>query len=419
MEMKSRTRRLLIGTGILGVAGIGLAALAYLRTQSDAVVRSPLPNGVSFLPRSAFGSKPKVDVPWFGGKRLQYPPVGTMPKEFKDQPYIAGILTWKDPPKAAKPPVTIFEMSTLGPYVFAFAEWKAQNGQCFETYVSSAGFGSGWPSYAILPSVYGNKPAHFEVDWLNAFELTLGANELPPKRKMSVDLPPLGKPPPQLEGTTVSLGRWKMIARPRPLVSPEFLPIYDFELQGADPGQSFLLEIQDHEIIRSGSDIGFIVHGSQPFSLAKRWTERATIVLRQVEQITFPVTARKSATGVPLVLDLIGSDGKILAEATSSPSMTHVYALPGASHYFNLSVGPHFISPRYSKPGTLLASLEASTKSRANQPPIKDGQKLQVTGFKQIAKAVGTLVLEGPAEQAGFRPEIEETPTRTKSTKGP
>lgn len=85
-----------IGWAVAGILVAAAAGVGYsvLRPKNDPRVIGALPKGLRLMPRSQFNTKPWFSLPWFGGKRLTYPTNTTMPKGFKDEPDLAGILTW-------------------------------------------------------------------------------------------------------------------------------------------------------------------------------------------------------------------------------------------------------------------------------------------------------------------------------------
>lgn len=110
---------------VLLLAGGG-AAFFLNQGRDDARILSPLPAGMHFIPASEFPGKAIIDLPWFGGNRLTYPPKRKMPSGFKKTPEMSGFLAWDDDSsQVGGMPGWISEH---GPMAFAYGIWKTSSG---------------------------------------------------------------------------------------------------------------------------------------------------------------------------------------------------------------------------------------------------------------------------------------------------
>jgi len=276
-------------------------------------------------------------------------------------------------------------------------------------------------TYAPIPNVYGRESKRMAVEWFNVNELTPGTNKPPPRRKTTVELPPNGRSAPKLETVEVKIGDWRLTFKPRPLVSPWFLPEYEIFVSGAQSGTLFLLELQD-EFFQRRQSIGILIKAGEPTVVRKRWTG-SNVVLRKVVPYQDDLTAHNAGPlatsgGRPFgtAFDLKTKAGNVFTRFFDQTTNTfYMSPYEGDLPLFGLTVGPYPIGSSYA--GTLTA-MELAEQSYLRQAPhtkrVKDGDKFKVTGYRQVAKAVGTLVLTGPPDQAGFippKPVIAASPT--------
>lgn len=419
--MKPKAKRALFVIGAIAGLGLGVAVIFASRTSSDAKLLSPLPPLVTYTPRSAFNSKPRIDIPWFGGKRLKYPAETTMPKNFRDNPGMSGFMTWD---KGSAGAGSFMDPSTLGPYIFSLGEWKEESGVIHEVPIETVFRMDAEPiAYAMVPNVYGHKPKRLTVEWFNVHEVTPAANtNLPPRRKTVFELPANGREAPVLKDQTFKVGSWTLSFQPRPLIGPNFLPEYDLTIKGSKE-DIFLLEFEGHQYDNLGLDLdGLIVKGDTRTLIRKRWNgQRLTI--RKVVNFEKEVTARldpsrKAARGMHGMkfYELRTADGKVLITAQDDTTMTYFNQYQGGQPLFNLRIGSAVLSSGYAAPSSAMRDAEATTnRQMANKLRVAHGQKFKVTGFRQVAKATAQLDLKGPLGQAGFIPprKVEQPPAPT------
>jgi len=229
---------ILLGVLVLGAGFIGWEAF---RPRKDPKFVGALPATIELVPRSRYQSKPWITIPWFGGKKFEYPPLSSMPKNWKDNPLASGFLQWKDTtPPAPKSAVPGDAFALMVSYM----DWKSESG---EEVVLTDFDRTGVPGrYYEAPYVFGEKPLRFSA-------VLPARNQLPPPMyipSFQVEVPPLGRPAPRLSVVKRTFEGIELTLKPKEWRGPTFSTLYEVTATGLKPGELMLLSVSSWQNIQ-------------------------------------------------------------------------------------------------------------------------------------------------------------------------
>lgn len=186
------------------------------RQYDDDAKAIHLPHGVTLIPRHKFAGKPIIDLDLFG-RRLVYPRPIEMPKNgsrFGSGVVKVNLKIRKDwPPNQS--PDWIDEQGEI--YWGDSAPWTMDRG------------------VLTLPFVYGTKPKSIELIWRHS--------DGSPQERMQFVLPAMNRKMPKWPTHRVKVGRWTVVLTPRtPLARGLKIP-HDVTLEGAKPGEEYLVRV--------------------------------------------------------------------------------------------------------------------------------------------------------------------------------
>lgn len=361
----------------LAVLASGIGYIFVNRPKLDAQILTPLPPDVRFTPRSAFGQKAVVDIPWFSGKRLRFPEPTETPKGFKDSPDLSGYLTWVEPSPPTR--MSFFQ----GPTLFSLSIWEV-NGQKHEVPNGLLTDEYEELEYAPMPTVYGDKAVEFKVKWIHTHDVagpTLG-----PLREMTIELPPNHRKAPILPVERVKVGRWTLVFTPTPLVGPTFLPQYTVDVEGAQH-ETLLIEIPQNP-----ENLNNLIwtSGKQPTLTIRQTYPRKLITVREVEPITIraKVGQGKALPGIGFpIYPVVSEDSKVLGQLREiSPGLMSFQQDALESCYNILLDGKSLRSPTHTRGMTFIESAIVD-ENRQTKLNYKPGQSLIFTALRQVTKA--------------------------------
>lgn len=354
------------------------------------------------MPRSAFLAKPFINIPWLGGKRLQYPPPSAMPKGFKDRTQMSGIVIWDQVKGATGPPGPPAIVQQFGASFFVAGAWKDAKGRTFEMDSRESLFfgqsSSAVKEYCELPYVYGDKPIAFDVTWIDPagqFGLHPGAN---PTLSARIELPPNHAQPPQLETVRVKAGNRTVLLIPQVPIGPGFLTKYEVQVEGIKEGEVFLAEFNDRNSETMTTNKGHLILTKDKPSVFSASTSIAPmkLVLRTVKWTETSLVARAIKSATPSSVkrfELVDPQGKVVAIALDPGMGASFVVQQRSNHLRDLTVeGRRSEMFGYGEPfvDVMLSSIRELPKVT-----LRDGVKLKATGYRQIRSDVGTFQLPG------------------------
>lgn len=237
----SKRRRVALSALLIAVLGAGGVILWEMyKPRNDPRLIGKAPVQIKLIPRSRFEAKPWVSIPWFGGGKLQFPQPVTMPTKWKDTPLASGILVWEDPKPRATPAITGNSMNIgemFGMVMAAMMRWKSEDGEVLMQSYNPLEIFEAY-SYAEVPYVFGDKPMRCEI--APRTEQGLGSTGLG-LRAFSLELPPLGKPAPELETVKVKEGGIELTFTPKKWTGPSFWAEYAVTATGIKEGEHAFL----------------------------------------------------------------------------------------------------------------------------------------------------------------------------------
>jgi len=238
---KSKRRRVARGV-ILGLILLPGAFVAWeiLRPRNDPRIVSG-PKELRLIPRSQYQTKPWFSIPWFGGRKLQFPSEGKMPKNWEDNTLASGVLLWdagsSSPPPAATtsatatPPMqSIFPMA-----VSSYMTWTGEDGSKPHlpfTYF----FNMDIKEYFDVPYVFGIKPITYKLSL--AKDPMFAPLSIP---DFELKLPATGYPAPKLKPVVVTNGNIELTFTPGNWIGPIFMTDYAVTVKGLKPNQHLFL----------------------------------------------------------------------------------------------------------------------------------------------------------------------------------
>lgn len=387
-----------IPVGLVLVTVIGVASYPFWRPKNDPRVISGLQPLMRFMPRSAFMTKPWINVPWLGGKRLQYPPLSAMPKGFKDRAQMSGIVIWDQVKGATGPPAIVQQ---FGASFFVAGAWKDAKGRSFEMDSRESLFfgqsASTVKDYCELPYVYGDEPIAFDVTWIDPagqFGLHPGAN---PTLQARIELPPNHAQPPKLETVRVKAGNRTVLLIPEEVIGPGFLTRYEVQVEGAKEGEVFLAEFDNSETMNTVYTGHLILTKDKPSVFSASASKGPTkLILRTVKWTETSLVARATKSATPSSVkrfELVDPNGKMVATALDPGMGASFIVQPETNNLWDLTIEgrrTEMFSHGESFVEVMLSSIRALPKVT-----LREGVKLKATGYRQIRSDVGTFQLPG------------------------
>lgn len=376
---KSKRKRVLpILLGVL-LLPVGVLVWQVYKPKNDPRFIGVPPADMHLIPRSHFGTKPWIDLPWFGG-RLQYPPIGTMPKGWVDEPLASGIFTWDAKPIPGMPatsgtPATPMPTTALmSAMMFAYSEWEDPSGRKHSMSLDMLATFSATREYAACPYVFGDKPIRFKVSSPDAlFGLSrLGAG-MPQQSKFQIEIPPLNIPAPTLEPRSESIGEVKLRFRGLKWVGPSFGATIEVTASNLPDGHTLLIYNMTAQsgmiaaspiclLLESGSASEFAAGtGSVPMDVILARAEKSKV---RVVKLPPPKTSSSTpfATGIQEYA-IKDQQGKELMRGTAyGPQMSWYSA-----NMIPMKINGEWIGLPYSKSSNLgsLISMSAVVKTLA------------------------------------------------------
>lgn len=365
--------------------------------KNDPRILGKVPPGMILTPRSAFQAKPWIDLPWFGGKRLRFPTTSSLPKGFKDDPSISGILTWREgvssPGTVPRRPLPA-SLAGLTAFLFNKGTWTDEEGRKTELPAKQDSSGvlfSTGEEYAILPFVYGDRPRQFNVSWADPTGL-FG----PPGTKVSIvtaqiELPPNHRPAPKTNVIEAPLKKGKLVLSPQPETSPGFARRFSVQIEGVSEVETFLIEFRSVTDESIGS-ADLIVEPGRPATYTHQTkASEISAVVRFVkpEKIELRAVQRRKVPGgpaIPQVFDLKDAKGNALALAYDvGASAATVLPTLSDRKLLNLTVdgsAPH--SGGYTRGEPNLDWILATRTDWSNAHlKLKDGQIVGATIYRE------------------------------------
>lgn len=270
------------------------AGWATFRPRTDLKLVGKIPPDMVVLPRSQFNSKPRIDIPWFGGTRFQYPPLGTMPKDWKEDPLVSGLITWKAPPASSKPPTYMaavgggtFSRAAQLTMFFHIMNWVDATGRVQAIPLSVAK--PKMVEHVGCPYVFGNRPMRFKVASPYAKLSVYRTMSVP---EFEIELPPIGFDAPKLVTKVVKVGPWEITLTPKSWIGPSFGARYEVSAKGLAPGEELLISAEN----QYNSKVPEI-------QTSFRVTSTETAIALVADQATFTINlVQKKATRVKIGL---------------------------------------------------------------------------------------------------------------------
>lgn len=235
----SRRKKVLI---ILGALCPIVMGSIYFWSRSDNAPRAmtPLPAGMELIPMSAVSGKPIIDLPWFGQRRLTYPPKRNLPSSIEVDLRHSGFVYWPSSPNGIAAASRWLNPEAFA-YRFGCGVWNDGRDQ-FEL-PNRPLWASRPRDYVKLPYVYGEKPQRFTVTWLNA-------EDNQPVEAV-FELPPNHQPPPITDASELVIADWRVQLQPKASPGPGFARKYAVVVKGESEADDFLCAIKDLAISAS------------------------------------------------------------------------------------------------------------------------------------------------------------------------
>lgn len=271
------------------------------------------------------------------------------------------------------------------------SEWETPEGVKLETPMID--YDDKGPTYAKIPTVYGDKPILFKLHWMNI--LDWGKRSPPEQHVSMIELPPNGKPAPKLPSAKYKVGRWTVELSPEALIGPEFLPRYKVNLVEAKPNETYLVELTQ-EWDSSPPQAGYLLltKSEQPTFKLRSRIKFLHIVIRRVEPVSIPVEANSAGSVARKnILNLVGPNKKHLVTVWFVTQPQSFYALTAADDLFNITID-QTLSRVTHRVRTTVHDVSFPDEQKGKPFTSKDGAKHTIHALKQVEKAFDTVTLD-------------------------
>lgn len=366
---------------------VAIPAWFIFRPTNDPRIVGPTPPGLKLVPRSLFNSKPLVNLPWFGGSRVKFPPTAELPAKWKDNPNASGYFTWALP-AGHKGSATA---DTYANAAFAFSSWRDEAGT---EHVIVADVRNPLP-YVHCPSVFGTKRRSFDVTFSKSKALEV---VLIPPPSFKIDLPPTGKPAPKLGFGRATIGHVTLEISPKEWIGPLFEPIFRVTAKGLAADERLLIDQSPDAGMFFASRSLELAPGKEGEILNCLENLSLEVSLAKVRQA--PVTIKKvpSSTSSYDQYEIVDSEGKVVLTGYDSAGVANWTV--SDSH---VKIGDRWLAAPFNirHPAEYWAILVDAFNARSPSTPPTVGRHDATTYYVKLEKIV---TLKGMVPSGVFSP---------------